>query len=248
MRINYYSDLHLEFLNYDQVNELARLIVKHADGDVLVLAGDICIMTEVDKYDLLLSYMHGYEGVVMIAGNHEGYDSSIYESNLALLALSKRHPNTHYLEKSSVSIGGLLIAGTTLWYSYCPIAAMHCYRLADFRAIAEGKEYGLNYFTDLGQEASDYLSKVKAHLWVTHHGVNEGCISDFYKKKGVDTNGFYYRDMSNVAIDHYPSNIIHGHIHSSEKYRLGPSRVSTNPYGYGGENYDFEWDKHIDIN
>ena len=74
MRIQYASDLHLEFKE-NRTNLKGRPLEK--SGDILILAGDTIYMTD-EYYDLSIfdDWSKMYDKVFMICGNHEFYKLS----------------------------------------------------------------------------------------------------------------------------------------------------------------------------
>ena len=66
MKINYVSDLHLEF---------GPMEIEPDAGDVLVLAGDIDIKCQVDWINSIASK---FDHVIYVLGNHEFFDGAIY--------------------------------------------------------------------------------------------------------------------------------------------------------------------------
>jgi predicted phosphohydrolase len=113
------SDLHIEFKN-DAIPDPRTMI--NPVADVLILAGDIGSLY---KYDQLKGFLAllcpSFEAVLYVPGNHEFYTIEDYPS-VGMAALFKRLktlqaviPNLFILNKNSVTIGDICIAGCTLW-------------------------------------------------------------------------------------------------------------------------------------
>ncbi len=73
MKIRVISDAHLEF--YSEHEQLPD----PGTGDILVLAGDICVASHYNKqtHEFFQKCVEGYNRVFYLLGNHEFYCSSI---------------------------------------------------------------------------------------------------------------------------------------------------------------------------
>lgn len=74
--------------------------------------------------------------------------------------------------------------------------------------------------------------KDKKVVLITHHGMSYKSISDKYKDDHY-MNGGYVSDLD-AWILKYPNIVlnIHGHVHQTFDYKIGTTRVMTNPRGY----------------
>lgn len=119
LRIQIASDLHIEYKNND-IHDIFDFITPSAD--ILVLAGDIGSLYKINQLktflqDICKHFIH----VFYIPGNHEWYTvpgvqqlpMSILERRL--VELENNIDNLRVLNRSSVLIGDLCIAGCTLW-------------------------------------------------------------------------------------------------------------------------------------
>lgn len=150
MKIAYCSDIHLEFGPIKLHN------IKNAD--VLVLAGDICIVNKLAAYpidelellygnngkihDFFINCSNQFKHVIYVLGNHEHYQYDIKESVNTL----KKHlgyiKNLHILERESVVIDGVTFLGATLWTNMnngdAATIERVSYAMNDFRIIYNG--------------------------------------------------------------------------------------------------------------
>lgn len=118
MRIQYVSDLHIEY--YDYIPNPLDFITPVSD--ILILAGDI---GNLYKYNQLTDFLRDlckyFKIVIYIAGNREYYRPrgykfiNIYELHKRLLNIQENIDNLYILDKSSIQIGDLCIVGATLW-------------------------------------------------------------------------------------------------------------------------------------
>jgi len=70
MRIQYISDLHLEYYHNLKIPSIFRRIIESA-GNILILAGDIGYPSEKHYTDFIQFISDKYEKIFLILGNHE---------------------------------------------------------------------------------------------------------------------------------------------------------------------------------
>jgi len=116
------SDLHLEFYGNRLSNVPKDIIVPHSPQTILALVGDIGL----SYTDLLKEFLYQQAGrfkhVILIAGNHEYYQShtndklrSVGEQKNWLRNVCMQRPNLHFLERDALELEGVVFLGTTLW-------------------------------------------------------------------------------------------------------------------------------------
>lgn len=117
MLIQLISDVHLEADPEWQLRP-------HPDADVLVLAGDIGSYqtnSQLQDADFGLGRFAPRTGwptpVLFVPGNHE-YDGQDFDAAHARLQASCERLGIHWLERSSVNLGGVRFLGTTLWSDF----------------------------------------------------------------------------------------------------------------------------------
>ena len=136
MKIKLVSDLHLEFSDI--------MIPNDQDYDVLILAGDIMIATDLHDHpepnntadqaaianatglgrrqmaaqrfrDFLKRCSFQFPNVIYIAGNHEFYNGKWTQSLTTLSNECAKFPNVYFLEAGSKKIDDVTFIGGTLW-------------------------------------------------------------------------------------------------------------------------------------
>jgi hypothetical protein len=121
LRIQYASDLHLEFAE----NFVAPTILKPI-APVLALAGDVGRPDKRTYRDFLQYCSANWDSVFIVAGNHEFYNSSriqFKQSNIqtvtqraaAIEQTVAEFPNVHFLNRRRVDYRGIAFLGCTLW-------------------------------------------------------------------------------------------------------------------------------------
>ena len=236
MKINFISDLHLEF---------GPLEIEPEAGDVLVLAGDIDIKGRVDWINTIASK---FNHVIYVLGNHEFYRGtidSIYKKTRERLV-----DNVHLLENESITIAGVTFHGATLWSDFLngnPMSYLQCDQaINDYRLIRAGD--GKHRFKPQIAHSLHNISKVflqenvkEGDVVVTHMAPSLLSIHEKYKND-MNINGSYASDLSELILDTKPELWFHGHVHTSFDYNVGNTRILCNPRGYVGEELNSEFE------
>ena len=111
MKIQIISDVHFD------VDDVKRELVLAGDADVLIVAGDVAEGAK-ESFEWLRNRFGTDVPIITVAGNHTFYRRQLpKELNLARELASNY--KIHFLEDSSVEIGGILFAGCALWTDYC---------------------------------------------------------------------------------------------------------------------------------
>ena len=112
------SDLHIECLEDNNVDPLKYIT---PTADILILAGDIGSLykpLQLKNFISILSPL--FQIILYIPGNHEYYmvdqvQLTFKTLDIRLKQLAEDIPNLHILNRDSIRIGNLCIAGCTLW-------------------------------------------------------------------------------------------------------------------------------------
>ena len=236
MKINYISDLHLEF---------GPLEIEPEAGDILILAGDVCIKCRVDWInDIAGRYNH----VIYVLGNHEFYRGAI--DNIYKKTRERLVDNVHLLENESIVIDDDTFHGATLWSDFLngnPMSYLRCDQaINDYRLIRAGD--GKHRFKPQIAHSLHNISKVflqenvkEGDIVVTHMAPSLLSIHEKYKND-MNINGSYASDLSELILDTKPELWFHGHVHTSFDYTIGNTRILCNPRGYVGEELNSEFE------
>ncbi len=127
MRIQYISDIHLEYLNYNehmitisniikQVVASGKPYVSEENPLVLVLAGDIGDPFNISYYMFIKTLSPYYNHIFVISGNHEYYNTmGIVNTDKKISSICNSFENVTYLNNSSFLYKGIKWIGSTLW-------------------------------------------------------------------------------------------------------------------------------------
>lgn len=231
-----FSDLHLEFDNWRPSSP------RNLD-DVLILAGDIAELKSKQLYDFLSWATDEHDYVLYVPGNHEYYQGVYPDSwdNFASLGVTT-------MNNSRVVINGQGYVASTLWSK--PKNPLEIFYLElgmnDFRYIStrQGK-FSVHKMMEEHDKAVAYIrdNTQPGDIVITHHAPS--FVSIDRKFYGSKVNSGFATELSDIILDIKPKYWLHGHTHTSSDYRVGTTRVLSNPRGYGPENAKFIKDGYV---
>lgn len=254
MRIQYASDLHLEFA--DNWRVLKQEEPMNVRGDILVLAGDIGYLGD-DNYQTHPFWdwvSENYQQVIVVLGNHEFYkfyDLSSMHDGL----IGEIRSNIHYYYNVVVHIQDIDIIVSTLWANITlEDAYITEHSVTDFRRILYGED--ILTFADFNREHKRCLefikqsvadSTAKHKIVVTHHVPSFQLMSPEFQ--GSRINGAFTVEhadyIATSGIDYW----IYGHSHRNIDKTIGTTRCICNQFGYAfhNEHLTFDGNKCIEI-
>lgn len=252
MKIQYASDLHLEFpsnASYLEKHPLNPL------GEVLVLAGDIVPYAVLNKFDYFFDGLsEKFKAVYWIPGNHEYYYSDINVRSGSLI--ENIRSNIFLLNNQTIDLGICKLLCTTLWSKISPLTQWKIqHDMSDFHLIKNKDQHlDASTYNTNHEMAKNYLllelakKDIKPVVVVSHHvptfknypiehinsPLKEGFATELYKE-----------------IEAYqPTYWIFGHHHSNvDEFTIGTTSLITNQLGYvdRGEGTGFSIGKTIEI-
>lgn len=239
MKFRIVSDLHLEFSNKFRLPPL----IDDADS-VLILAGDICVIDEIYKFnDFFEDCSKRFKKVFYVFGNHEYYNGDmshvleIFNKNI------KKYNNIFATECGSMTIDEYHLIGATLWTDFNnanPLDMLYCERVMnDFHLINKSIN---NIF-----KPADSINSHKKHLnfienelinnkdkiciVISHHLPSILSVNlDKYGNSKV--NAAFYSNLEDFIIQNRPKLWVHGHTHDSCEYNIFETKILANPKGY----------------
>jgi len=250
MQVRVLSDLHLEF-NSD---------IDPGIGDVLVLAGDICVASDVTDPGVQKFFqrcIRGYNKVFYVKGNHESYDGDITKTHNIIK--NQIPSQIVMLENQSVFYNGIHFVGATMWSDFLqqnPLCMMDCSHIMnDYHIIKkDGKKLTPEDVYNIHMETRKWFDQVLPTLrgdvfMITHHQPSlRSAENSRYSHN--ETIGAYCTELSDFILKH--PNVKWwscGHIHESIDYTIGQCRVVSNPRGYYPHslNPSFNPEMNIDV-
>lgn len=254
MKVQYVSDLHLEF--YDNSVFLARGPLKVA-GDVLVIAGDTLPLRDFDSYKRHRFFdwcSDNYKETFLIPGNHEYYrdDISKYPDSWRL----ELRKNVAMYENACVKVDNTDFILSTLW-SHIPMSMWLTLKhgMSDFTLIKyDGKPLTATPYNELHERdlafVKDAVSKSDAthKVVVTHHVPSRLLVAKEFKGSSLES-GFTV-DLTDYITTSDIDIWVYGHSHRSIETVIGNTRMASNQVGYvayGEYGKNFSGDRAVDL-
>ena len=225
MKIQFFSDVHLEFGNAEPTA---------TDADVVVAAGDIGVGAEGARWPKQFD-----KPTIYVAGNHEFYGGEIGAVNTAIRR-EVAGSQVYFLENEWVEIDDVRFLGTTLWTDFSHeneklMATLHEH-MNDYSQIRfEDRPLLPEDLVSINRESRAWLQAQLNTPYpgqtvvVTHH-------APLYASWRMPANSIfraaYCNDLSRLIVDHPVDLWIHGHVHTRMDYRANTLRVVCNPRGY----------------
>jgi predicted phosphohydrolase len=239
MKIQYASDLHLEFP--DNANYLKNNPIKPI-GDVFILAGDITYLNFIEREtekDFIKYVSDNFKTTYLMLGNHEFYGGS--SCDLIDNPVNERlRDNVFLVNNTTAKHDDTLILFTTLWSHISPRNRNQIlYGINDFRLI----EYKNDIITDrefnsFHKQSLNFLEKeLKAAsqtdkiVVATHHVPSLQCNAQEFV--GSPINEAFVVNLDNFIKSHKIDYWIYGHTHRNmPKTKIGKTVLLTNQLGY----------------
>ena len=255
MRIQFLSDLHLEFMP-----EPSDYSIPKTEADVIVIAGDIGVQGDIRYIDWVLRETCGTPTVV-VAGNHEAYLSTLQHSIRNWRSATKG-THIHFLERDVAEIGGTRFLGATMFTDYLlygdRAVAMCCaeFGLNDHRLILlepNAQKFMPSDALQIHLESRRFLETEleKAYggktVVVTHHAPSARSLTKGSRPDALSP--AYASNLEDIMARFEISLWFHGHLHHSSDFYVHRTHVLCNPRGYWPHhlNPDFDPAKVIEI-
>jgi len=253
MKIQYASDLHLEFAENSRFLKESPLIVT---GDILVLAGDIGYLGDdnYSKHPFWSWASDNYTQVLVVPGNHEFYKGFDLDTLYNGWKFQIR-PNVCCCYNSVVKFGNVDLIATTLWAQIRLEDAFQTETaITDFKRIRYGEsildwvrfnEEHTRCFQFLDESIKN--SEAERIIVVSHHVPSYELNAQEFK--GSKLNGAFTVELGNYIaaspIDYW----IYGHSHRNISLEIGKTRCVSNQLGYvfANEHLSFNPQAHIEL-
>lgn len=253
MKIQYASDLHLEFS--DNARYLRNNPLKPV-GDILILAGDIGYLNDdnYSKHPFWDYVSENFKQVIVAVGNHELYKFYDLAKMPQGLVCTIRH-NVKCYYNAVVQIGNIDFVISTLWANVpLEYAYITEHGVSDFHRILFNEE--LLTFDNFNREHERCFqfiqdsvanSTAKHIIVVTHHVPSFQLSSpDFV---GSKINGAFTVELGDYIASSSIDYWIYGHSHRNIDKIIGNTKCVSNQLGYvfHNEHHSFDVERIIDL-
>ncbi len=260
MKIDYISDLHLDFYVRHNGNEIKykRNTVEFLEtllpdelGEVLVIAGDISHYNR-QSYIALEYFSQVYERVFFVTGNHDyylisseqskKYKNKSIEREFELDRMIESFSNvTRLFDYDVTEYEGVKFAGSTNWYPLTEFKDVNFFNSIsnDSNLIKHMSISQCNYFESLCYDDLDEVDVIVTHV--------PPIIIDSHHKHG--STSCYLNELKELNAKHY----VFGHCHEQNIYEKVDSKFYINALGYPNEwthqmnPMDYEREKRIEF-
>lgn len=235
MKIQYCSDLHLEFRENREYLEENPLPVL---GDVLVLAGDILLFRDLEKHGSFLDRMTDqFERVYWVPGNHEYYHSELTDRCGTLNECIRS--NLFLVNNVTVVDHGVRFVFSTMWSKINQQNAWYIENaMSDFHVIRyRGRRFETDDFNRLHEESLAFIRQQitvptdAKTVVVTHHVPTFLNYPPQFKNSPL--NGAFAVELHDLIQDSSIDYWIYGHHHGHiPNFNIGKTTLLTNQLGY----------------
>lgn len=230
MKIQVYSDLHLEFCkNYPRIE---------SNSEILILAGDIGYLED-NNYKNFFDYVSkNWKLVFYVLGNHEFYsDYSIEHLKIKYNDFFSKYDNIKLLDREICYIDDILVIGATLWSqaTYKTTKVIN-----DFKKIKLGEKINMNKdsYNLMNKNETEFIidniekSKCNKIIVITHYPLiyvqNPKYPNDPSYLKNYFNNNISLKTEKNVVC-------VSGHTHQCFDIVKNNIRYISNQFGYKNE-------------
>lgn len=239
MKIQYCSDLHIEF---PENKEFLKSNPLQAKGDILILAGDIVPFVVMNKHDDFFNYISdNFKYTFWIPGNHEYYYFDITKKIGSIN--EKIRSNVFLVNNTSVQHDDIKFIFSTLWSMIDPSNQWTIQRsMSDFQVIKHKEDFFTPFhYNQLHQDSIRFvkkeLNKVRSEktIVVSHHVPT--LLNYPEKYKGDILNQAFAVELYDLIEKSKINYWIFGHHHQNiDNFSIGKTRLVTNQLGYLSDN------------
>ena len=247
MKIQYVSDLHLEY--HDEIIKLP------VTAEYLALAGDIGYPSKANYGKFIEWCSDNYKCIFLIIGNHEYYhENDMNTTKDKIVEIVSNFSNVYLLDNNKIEIEGWIVLGTTLWSHIPDIVNIDRY-INDYKYI---NIYGMvidsgvtnRLFESnvewLTKEIRDADANNKKVIVISHHApLQKGTSDPVYESTEREINYAFSSDLA-VLMREPVKLWIFGHTHWTCDFIHNNVRVVTNGIGYKNER-ECDLGKYVDV-
>lgn len=273
--IRIFSDIHLDFdipqklKNFDPKNDIWTPNSLLTDKEtILILAGDIWHAKKpfsFSNFSWFKNISKQFHSIVVLLGNHDFWGGNLskeYDHYINYIE-EQQLDNIHLLQNNTIKFDGIKIVGGTMWTNFndgdyitleTALSTMN-----DYKFIKNGSGFARLKPTHLLGEFNRTFRHIteNAHkdypeesLWVvTHHAPSFQSIHpDYQDDSFYHMNGLYASNLEDYIKSNKDIAIWgHGHCHHFSNYKIGNTKIISNPRGYRFEQTQYKEELLFDL-
>jgi len=227
LKIQFFSDIHLEFGQFDP---------SPTDADVIVAAGDIGVGLQGIEWLKQLG-----KPTIYVAGNHEYYGGDLVHTRVAIAELTASS-RVSFLENETLELDGVRFLGATLWTDYHDgdreVMEQAKLQMNDYQQIrCASRPLTPDQLYDINWESRFWLARELGVPYpgktvvVTHHAPT---MRSWPRSNPSDYRATYCNDLDDFFARYDIDVWVHGHVHAVVDHQQERTRVVCNPRGYAG--------------
>jgi Icc-related predicted phosphoesterase len=239
MKIQYCSDLHLEFKENKNFHDKKPI---QPSGEILILAGDIVPFAITEKHKDFFDFISAnFEMVFWLPGNHEYYHYDLKDVKNPLY--EKIRHNVFLVNNQIIPYKSVNLIFSTLWSFISPQNEWVIQQsVSDFLVIKiQGKRITPAQFNSLHETDFNFLTNAlntnsdKTNIVITHHVPTLFNYPEKYKDSKI--NQAFAVELYDLIFYASPSYWIYGHHHhNTPEFKIGNTTMLTNQLGYVRQN------------
>lgn len=241
MKIQYISDIHLEFFSEKLFSRLLTKLKPQAD--ILVLPGDIGYPN--DRYRFFIDFCSkNWKKTYFIAGNHEFYLNGDLDKTISQLR-SFEKPNVKFLHNEVDYYQDVKFVGTTLWSNIPKELQYHAKQsLNDFTKI----DWNVEKYNEEHKKCVKFLEKELLSdfdtIVISHHLPSYKLIHPCYENSTIN---YCFASHLDYLFKDSIKAWFFGHSHKPVEKKIDDVLFFSNPIGYVGENITFTLNKVAEV-
>jgi predicted phosphodiesterase len=249
MKVRYLSDLHLEFIKPDKIENFIQQIPPGND-EVCILAGDIGNPYQTN-YDIFMNFIsQNFRKTFIISGNHEFYSrtKTVQETTEFMKEYFTKFKNITFLSNGYEVYDNHCFIGTTLWSKIVnpQYEISDVYEIPNFDYI----EYNRLHMLSVAF-LEDALQMNENCVVITHHLPSSSLNDAKYKTQQMLPYNQWFCCSMDECIERNKSKIkawVYGHTHTPSSTVIHGVPFVCNPIGYPSENKNIHFTKTVTIN
>lgn len=251
MKIQYASDLHLEFTSNQRWLTQYPIIPA---GEILILAGDTYYLNkDFSQLPFLQKISEQFDEVWLLPGNHEFYGGE--EISAYLEPVNKLlFANVRLLSNTVMVRHGISFIFTTLWSHIAKEPGIVAASLTDFHRINyRGKLLTIKDYNSMFRQCLHFLEDAirqcttDKKVIITHHLPSPVCNAPEFKNSKI--NEAFCNDLTDLVERSGADYWLYGHSHRNVAAMIGKTQLLSNQLGYVdyGEHLTFKPDVCFEI-